>query len=330
MRHFVLLAAGAAVSLLVGCGATAVDPSPETANPVADAPGPTTFETGSPIVAIATSPTHVCWTSFAREPQTASVVACASKSDGRVVALARDALVHPWLALSGGEVFWSTEVTATIERASVTGGSPAPFVTKSGPHGRFVLQNTTAYWLVDGGAGAVLFSASTGPGSHSGESARVANLGPADPDLLAVDDHTVYDYATAYTFANGVVQTKLATSSAEPTKLSQGCFYPVALLFDAGRVLVSCQDGTFHSVSLGKNGVPDERVLTGIGGGPLAAKGDGRAYVTAYPGGTVRRVNLETGSADTIASDLKSPTAIAVDESGVYVGDGSTIRRFAP
>jgi sugar lactone lactonase YvrE len=76
--------------------------------------------------------------------------------------------------------------------------------------------------------------------------------------------------------------------------------------------------------------VSEERMISGIGWGRVAARGDGSAYVTDFEGGKVRRVHVASGAAEVIASGLKEPAAIAVDASGVYVSDGPAIRRLAP
>jgi hypothetical protein len=327
MRSLALLAVVTAVS--VGCLGKTVDA--EVDRHAEPAPDGASFETTGPVLALATNASHVCWTTSARGATPVSVVACASKADGRVRELVRDGLVHPWVAMTSGEVFWSTEMTATIERASVAAGAPVPFVTKAGPHGRFVVTGLTAYWLVDGGAGATkLFSAWAGTSDDDAEpTTLVADLGAVDPELLAVDDYSVYAYPIAYTFGGGVVRSRIAAPYPERGPVSRSCSRPADLVVDRRRVLMSCQDGTFHWISMSGDKAPLERVLTGVGWGRIAADGDGRAYVTDYAGGQVRRVDLESGAVDVVATGLKDPTAIAVDDSGVYVSDGTSIRRLA-
>jgi hypothetical protein len=56
----------------------------------------------------------------------------------------------------------------------------------------------------------------------------------------------------------------------------------------------------------------------------------GFAYVTDVPGGRVLRASPAQGKVDVLQSGLVGVTKIAVDDSGVYVGVGRSIRRFSP
>ncbi len=127
---------------------TPTSPTPSNPSPSGPLTATSAIDAGGQITALTTPNAHVCWTSFLGGPRPASLVACVSKSDGQRVEYLRDSLVHPALAVVGDEIFWSTEKTATIDRAPLAGGAPTPFVTKQGPHGRFVVARSTFYWMV--------------------------------------------------------------------------------------------------------------------------------------------------------------------------------------
>ncbi len=171
------------------------------------------------------------------------------------------------------------------------------------------------------------------------EPSFVAKFTAADPDLIAIDAHPlyaypldvypVYEYPLAFTFSNGVRKTRL-DQAATPEPLSSGCFYPTDLAIDRDYVFWSCQDGTFRWV--GRRGGTDatEHVERGVGSGWIAPSPemDGVVYVTDAAGGRVRRLRTGNQKWDVLAEGLDRPTKIAVDDSGVYVGDGHTIRKL--
>jgi|GEM_PF-5733271 len=306
-----------------GCGGSVADPSapPQNVQPPSTPTSPTPswdqLDVEGDVQALATNPSRVCWSSFAPKGPT-SVVACARKIDGRRVELQRDSFVHPAVAASVENVYWSTDITATIERSPVAGGAVTPVVTTAGPHSRFVLVKDSVYWLVDGGAGSLLFSASA---SGKAPPAKVANLGPGDADLLSVVDYTVYDYPLVFSFGAGVQRTH-ANEGAPKEMLSGGCFYPTDLAADAEHVYLSCQDDTLHWIAGGA-----EHVERDVGYGKIAIH-RGLAYVTDTRHGVVRRVRANDGKVDVLQTGIDRAYHIAVDDSGIYVSSGSVIRRF--
>ena len=314
---------------MMGCGGSVGDggappgasqPPPSVPPPSATTSPPPTWEhldLEGEVQALTTSPSSVCWSSYEPKALT-SVVACASKSDGRRTELVRDALVHPAIAASAEHLYWSTEMTAMIERAPLAGGAVTPIVAKSGPHGHFVLLKESVYWLVDGGAGSVLFSASANGG---GSPDKVANLGPGDADLLSIVDSTVYALPLVFSFGAGVQRTH-AQEGAPKETLAGVCFYPTDLEADAEHVYWSCQDGTLHWMAGGA-----ERVERDVGYGKIALH-RGLAYVTDTNRGVVRRVRASDGAVDVLQTGIDRAYHIAVDDSGIYVGSGTSIRRF--
>ena len=269
------------------------------------------------VQALTTSPGSVCWSSYEPKAPT-SVVACASKVDGRRTEVVRDALVHPAIAASAEHVYWSTEMTAMIERATLAGAAVTPVVAKSGPHGHFVLLKDSVYWLVDGGAGSVLFSA---PANGGGSPEQVANLGAGDADLLSIVDSTVYALPVVFSFGAGVQRTH-AQKGAPKETLSGVCFYPTDLEADAEHVYWSCQDSTLHWMAAGA-----EHVERDVGYGKIAIH-RGLAYVTDTNHGVVRRVRASDGAVDVLQTGIDRAYHIAVDDSGIYVSSGTSIRRF--
>jgi hypothetical protein len=243
----------------------------------------------------------------------------------------RDALVHPGLAVWSDHLYWSTEMTATIDGAPLAGGTPEPVVTSKGPHGRFAVLRGSFYWLVDGGSGSILFAG--GPGGAGVNATEIANVGPSDPDLLAINEYTVYDYARAFVFGNGVELLRMGSGDA-PQPLSGSCFYPTDLAADTAAdtrsstqyVYWSCQDGTLHWIPQIKAGA--EHVEQHAGWGFIAPWG-GFAYVTDVPGGRVLRASPTDGNVTVVHAGLADVTKVAVDDSGLYVGVGTSIRHFA-
>jgi hypothetical protein len=319
----------ALLAAMTGCGGSIGDPGapPGPSQPPLNVPPPSATTSPPPswehldlegeVQALTTSPGRVCWSSYEPKALT-SVVACASNADGRRTELVRDALVHPAIAASAEHVYWSTEMTAMIERAPLAGGAVTPVVTKSGPHGRFVLQKDSVYWLVDGGAGSVLFSASA---NGDGSPAKVANLGPGDADLLSVVDDTVYAFPLVFSFGADVQRTR-AQEGAPKETLAGSCFYATDLEADAQHVFWSCQDRTLHWMAAGA-----EHVERDVGYGKIAIH-RGLAYVTDTSRGVVRRVRASDGAVDVIQTGIDRAYHIAVDDSGIYVGSGKSIRRF--
>ena len=319
----------ALLAAMMGCGGSVGDAGapPGASQPPPNVPPPSATTSPRPawehldlegeVQALTTSPGSVCWSSYESKAPT-SVVACAGKVDGRRTELVRDALVHPAIAASAEHVYWSTEMTATIERAPLAGGDVTPVVTKSGPHGRFVLLKDSVYWLVDGGAGSVLFSASAN-GSLS--PAKVANLGAGDADLLSIVDSTVYALPLVFSFGAGVQRTH-AQEGAPKETLAGGCFYPTDLEADAEHVYWSCQDRTLHWMADGA-----EHVEHDVGYGKIAIH-RGLAYVTDTGSGVVRRVRASEGAVDVLQTGIDRAYHIVVDDSGIYVSSGKSIRRF--
>jgi hypothetical protein len=325
----------ALLSAVAGCGgvaSTASDPaapyvpaspsqSPSPSQPVdsASTPGWSPIDAGGDVGALITTRGDVCWTSFRSGNPSSSLVACAAKSDGHRTEFLRDGLVHPSLAASGTDLFWSTEMTATIDRAPLGGGEPTPVVTTKGPHDRFLLLRGTLYWLVDGGSGSILFAAGT-----DGAPSEVANVGPSDPDLLAIEEYSVYDYARAFVFGNGVQRLRLGSTD-PPEQVAGNCFYPLDLVASGGFVLWSCEDRTIHwAPEMGGA----EHVEPNAGG--YLATWQGLAYAADEVGGRVLRIDPTTNAVDVLQTGLSRPSRIAVDDSGVYVADGTTIQRFSP
>jgi hypothetical protein len=280
-----------------------------------------------PVTALVTTKDSVCWTSFSKGVHSSSLVACASKANGHRVELVRDANVHPGLAAGGDYLYWSTDITATIDRAPLAGGAPSPVVTTKGPHGRFVLARSTLYWLVDGGIGSILFAGGVGT-----EPSEVANLGPGNTNLLAVLDYTVYDYPLAYaygagpSFGIGIQQLRVGSGQAPVALATDNCSSPTDLAADTGYVYWSCQDGTLRWVPR-RGG--DEHVEPNVGWGSLATW-QGLGYLADALGGRVLRARPADLKLDVLESGLNGMTKIAVDDSGIYVGVGTTIRHLSP
>jgi hypothetical protein len=244
----------------------------------------------------------------------------------------RDALVHPGLAVWSDHLYWSTDMTATIDRAPLGGGAPEPIVSTKGPHGRFVVLREMAYWLVDGGDGSILFAG--GPGVEGFQPTPIANVGPSDPDLLAINEYTVYDYDRVFVFGSGVELLRMG-SGESPRTISASCFYPTDLAAETPtdtpsgeqHVYWSCEDGTLHWVSQVFTQQP-EHVEHETGWGSIAPW-RGAAYVTDIPGGRLLRASPTESKVAVLQTGLQGVTKVAVDDSGVYVGVGTSIRHFA-
>lgn len=277
------------------------------------------FPTEGEVQALATSKDKVCWSSFSAGAPRTSVVACANKRNGKRTELVRDTLVHPGLAVSGSDVYWSSEMTATIDRAPLVGGPASPFVTTKGPHGRFVVARGSFYWTVDAGQQGTQLLTATGTSSPT----KLVSLGAVDPGLLAVVEYTVYDHPVAFWFGNGVRH--VSTGGNEPPEqLSGGCFYPSDLAADSEYAYWSCEDRTFHWAAWrgGK-----EHVEHDAGFGQIATFG-GAAYVTDVLGGRILRARAADGVLEVVRTGLDQPSWIAVDESGIYASERGRIRRY--
>jgi hypothetical protein len=333
MRHRVafllLLSAGCGgIASKAGPGAApdvSVPAQPPPPNPPVAATAWNTLDAEGPVTALVATKDSVCWTSFTKGNPSSSLVACASKSDGHRVEFLRDTNLHPGLAASPSDLYWSTDIDATIDRAPLAGGAPSHVVTTKGPHDRFVLARGTLYWLVDGGFGSILFASGVGA-----EPSEIANFGPGYAQLLAVLDYTVYDFPVAYaygagpSFCFGVQQLRVGSGQA-PQALSKGnCSYPTDLAADTAYVYWSSEDRSLHWVP--RQG-GDEHVEPNAGWGALATW-QGLAYLADMPGGRVLRARPTEGALDVLQGGLAGVTRIAVDDSGIYVGVGTTIRRF--
>ncbi len=271
------------------------------------------------VMALTTAPEHVCWSSFSAKGATRSLVGCARKSDGVRTDFLRDGLTHPGIAASADQLYWSTESTATIDRAALSGGPAVTVVSKSGPHGHFVLLDGALYWLVDGGGGSVLFSATSGAAP-----VQIKNIGPGDAELLSMVDYSAYAWPLAFSFGAGVVRTHAHDGDA-PAQLSGVCFYPTDLQADSEFVYWSCQDRTLHWIAQTGGA---EHVEHDAGYGSIALW-QGVAYVTDVNGGRVLRVHPRDGKVDVLQTGLPQPYKIAADDSGIYVGAGGAILHFA-
>jgi hypothetical protein len=226
-------------------------------------------------------------------------------------------------------------MTATIDGAPLGGGAPEQpehVVTTKGPHGRFVALRDVFYWLVDSGNGSILFAG--GPGVEGIEASEIANVGPSDPDLLAINEYTVYDYDRVFVFGSGVELLRMGSGEAARTISSGSCFYPTDLAAEtpantptgAQHVYWSCEDGTLHWVA--QNTQEAEHVEKNAGWG-FIAPWRGIAYATDVAGGRLLRASPAEGKVVVLQTGLDGVTKIAVDDSGVYVGVGTSIRRFA-
>ena len=71
-----------------------------------------------------------------------------------------------------------------------------------------------------------------------------------------------------------------------------------------------------------------EHVERDVGFGKIAVH-RGLAYVTDTSRGVVRRVRASDGAVDVLQTGIDRAYQIAVDDSGIYVGSGTSIRRFA-
>jgi hypothetical protein len=271
-------------------------------------------------MALVTTPHSVCWTSFSDGNPPSSLVACAAKDDGHVTEFLRDRLAHPGLVANATDLFWSTDVTASIDRAPLGGGAPTPVVTTNGPHGRFLLVRGTLYWLVDSAAGSSLFAAGT-----DGVPSEVANVGQSDTDLLAIDDYSVYDYAHGFFFRNSVERLRIGSGD-PPENVAGHCFYPVDITVGGGYVVWSCAEEALHWAPQIQSGA--EHLEHGAGFGFLATWRE-LVYATTPYGGRVLRIDPATSKVDVVAAGLTGLTRIAVDDSGIYVGVGRMIRRVS-
>ena len=318
-----LAAAGCGASVGSPTASDAPPPGPASASvgvPAAPAPDALAIDTEGRVGALVTTKTSVCWTSFRADAPRTSLVACSGKNDGKRAELVRDTFVHPGLAAIGEELYWSTDVTASIEHAPASGGAPAPFVTKSGPHGRFVVTRGAFYWTVDAGQQQnVLFTASAGS-----PPTEAATLGGASEDLLAVVEYTVYDRPVAFWFGNGVQRVHTGSEQV-PERVAGDCFYPVDLAADSERAYWSCEDGAFHWVDW-RGGA--EHVERDAGWGDITTF-EGAAYVVDGVRRRVLRLRPSTSTLEVVKTGLDEPTQIAVDESGLYVGERRTIRHYS-
>src|SRR5262245_27721261 len=126
------------VAVAAACGgqsaSTPIDP-PSPAPPRPERPGWPVDAEGV-VQSITTTATRVCFSSFAPDARK-SLIACADKTSGKRTDLLRDGLVHPAVVAVRRDLLWSTEMTATIDRAPIDGGVVSPVVSKKGPHGRF-------------------------------------------------------------------------------------------------------------------------------------------------------------------------------------------------
>jgi hypothetical protein len=245
------------------------------------------------------------------------------------VVLALGQSIVDGIAADGDNVYWTSRLHGTINKASVTGGPSLPPITvlakgRVGPSA-IAIDATAVYWAEESSQGGVVASVSKTGGSVSTIATAQSRLGG-----VAVDAANVYWTTSEHQLGAGDgTVSRQPISGGTPFSISTdgGLAGPIGV--DAENVYWA-DTNTWMLVKAPIVGGTPVRLAalanqsTFLGIVPF----EGHVYYTTRDLGSVKRVTTSGTTDETIADGQDLPYKIAVDVSGIYwtnTGDSGTV-----
>lgn len=256
--------------------------------------------------AIAVDADAVYWTNVGDDG--IGAVARWSKATGASTILVDGRAAPFGLVASGGSLYWAdtAEGHGAVTKIAASGGAPVPLATGGAPSGGLVVTGDVVAF-VDGHSGGTLVRVPAAGGPKT-EIARIDAVGP-----LAADGEAFFY------LVDGVM--KIPRAGGAASRVSDACFYPVALAVDDAQAYWGCQDGTLRAAP--KAGGASRTLFSrGVGGGSIGgvALDADAVYFTSISDGAAMRVNKSGGDVTVVASGDAMAGPIAVDDAWVYYG----------